>query len=284
MNNEENKKIWLEKVHTNLTLRNRSEATYCNYKSAILRFLNFYDKETIIKKLKEEDILIYLQKEYISKNKSAEIYNVCICSIRLLYLVCFNISLNRILLPNSKVKKRLPTILPKETFLNILNSENNLEHKCWLILGFCCGLRVNEVATIKIENIYSKDHKLKVLGKGNKERFTILPDVVIKLLRLFYKKKRLTYKTGYLFKGLTNKEHINSKTIINYFTSLKNKYNLNNNISFHSLRHSFATYYLMNGGSLLALQSMLGHEHLSSTIIYIHISQNFNELEGIKYV
>ena len=151
-------------------------------------------------------------------------------------------------------------------------------------MGFCCGLRVDEVATIKIENIYSKDHKLKVLGKGNKERFTILPDVVIKALRTLYKEKKYTHKTGYLFKGTNNREHINSKTIINYFTSLKKKYNLNNNITFHSLRHSFATYYLMNGGSLLSLQSMLGHEYLESTIIYIHISQNFNELEGIKYV
>ena len=64
MNNEKNKKIWIERVHTNLTLRNRSETTYCNYKSAILRFLNFYDEKTIIKKLKEKDILIYLKKDY----------------------------------------------------------------------------------------------------------------------------------------------------------------------------------------------------------------------------
>ena len=267
MNNEKNKKIWIERVHTNLTLRNRSETTYCNYKSAILRFLNFYDEKTIIKKLKEKDILIYLKKEYLEKEKSAETYNVCICSIRLFYLVCFNISLNRTLLPNSKVKKRLPTILPKDIFLNIFNNEDNLEHQCWLILGFCCGLRVNEVATIKIENIYSKDHKLKVLGKGNKERFTILPDVVIKALRTLYKEKKYTHKTGYLFKGTNNREHINSKTIINYFTSLKKKYNLNNNITFHSLRHSFATYFLMNGGDLLVLKSMMGHKSLNSTSI-----------------
>ena len=76
MNNEKNKKIWIERVHTNLTLRNRSETTYCNYKSAILRFLNFYDEKTIIKKLKEKDILIYLKKEYLEKEKSAETYKV----------------------------------------------------------------------------------------------------------------------------------------------------------------------------------------------------------------
>ena len=65
---------------------------------------------------------------------------------------------------------------------------------------------------------------------------------------------------------------------------MKDTYNLPDNITFHSLRHSFATYYLANGGSLLALQSMLGHTNLNTTTIYLHLSQNFNELEGIKYV
>lgn len=77
---------------------------------------------------------------------------------------------------------------------------------------------------------------------------------------------------------------MNCKTIINYFSVIKYEYNLNNNISFHSLRHAFATYYLANKGSLLSLQSMLGHSNLNTTIIYLHLSQNFNELEGIKYV
>ena len=77
---------------------------------------------------------------------------------------------------------------------------------------------------------------------------------------------------------------MNSKTIVNYFTKIKNKYNLNKNLTFHCLRHSFATYYLSNGGNILTLKSMLGHKSLNSTTIYLHISQNFNSLEGIKYV
>ena len=77
---------------------------------------------------------------------------------------------------------------------------------------------------------------------------------------------------------------MNSKTIINYFSEIKKTYELNKNISFHSLRHSFATYYLVNGGSLLKLQSMLGHKSLNTTAIYLHLALNFNELEGVKYV
>ena len=174
--------------------------------------------------------------------------------------------------------------MTKSTFINIVNNEKILKHKCWLLLTFCSGLRVEEVATVRIENIYSNEHKLKVLGKGNKERYTILPDIVIKFLRLYYLSKNMTEKNGYLFKGTNNNEHISSVTIVNYFCAIKKLYNLDINITFHCLRHSFATYYLMNGGDIFMLKSMMGHKALISTSIYIHLAQDFNNIKGIKYV
>ena len=282
MNTEKNQKIWIKKVYENLNLRGRSERTFENYRSALNRFLNYYNENTNIKKLKENDIINFLNDEYLKLNKCKSSYNLAVASIRLLYLVCFNISLNKTLLPSSKLTKKLPTILPKDKFLQIINGEKNLKYKCWLILAFCSGLRVDEVSKVKVEDINSKEHKLKVLGKGSKERYTFLPDVTIKLLRLYCKEKNI--RSGYLFPGIKNKEVMNCKCIINYFSVIKDNYSLNDNISFHSLRHSFATYYLKNGGSLLTLQSMLGHTKITTTVIYLHLSQNFNELEGVKYV
>lgn len=282
MNTDKNQEKWINLVHENLKLRGRSEVTFINYKSALKRFFNFYDSSIYIKKLKETDIINFLNNEYLILNKSKYSYNLAVASIRLLYLVCFNISLNNFLLPSSKLIKKIPRILPKEDFLKIFNNEHNLKHKCWLILAFCSGLRVDEVSKVKVEDINSKEHKIKVLGKGNKERYTFIPDITIKLLRIYCKQNNI--KTGSLFKGTNGKEFMNNKTIINYFSVVKYEYNLDNNISFHSLRHSFATYYLANGGSLLTLQSMLGHKNLNTTTIYLHLSQNFNALEGIKYV
>lgn len=282
MNTDKNQEKWINLVHENLKLRGRSEVTFINYKSALKRFFNFYDSSIYIKKLKETDIINFLNNEYLIPNKSKYSYNLAVASIRLLYLVCFNISLNNFLLPSSKLIKKIPRILPKEDFLKIFNNEHNLKHKCWLILAFCSGLRVDEVSKIKVEDINSKEHKIKVLGKGNKERYTFIPDIAIKLLRIYCKQNNI--KSGFLFKGYNGKEFMNNKTIINYFSVIKYEYNLDNNISFHSLRHSFATYYLANGGSLLTLQSMLGHKNLNTTTIYLHLSQNFNALEGIKYV
>ena len=282
MNNEKNKKVWLKKCEETLRMGGRSEVTIKNYRYAIIRFLNRYDEKTNISKLTIDDIIKYFKRDFIDKGLSAATYNVNLAAVRFFYLICFDRSISKVLLPNSKLRKRFPKIVTKELFLKIINNEDNLEHKCWLLLSFCCGLRISEVATIKIEDIYSKEHKLRVLGKGNKERFTILPDIVIKFLRLFYQKKRYTHKKGYLFIGQNVNNHICERTIGNYFSSLKKEYNLPPEITEHSLRHSFATYFLMNGGDLLVLKSMMGHKSLNSTSIYVHLSQNFNNIKGIK--
>lgn len=283
MNNEKNKKVWLKKCEETLRMGGRSEVTIKNYRYAIIRFLNRYDEKTNISKLTTDDIIKYFKKDFIDKGLSAATYNVNLAAVRFFYLICFERSISKVLLPNSKLRKRFPKIVTKELFLKIINNEDNLEHKCWLLLSFCCGLRISEVATIKIEDIYSKERKLRVLGKGNKERFTILPDIVIKFLRLFYQKKRYTHKKGYLFIGQNVNNHICERTIGNYFSSLKKEYNLPPEITEHSLRHSFATYFLMNGGDLLVLKSMMGHKSLNSTSIYVHLSQNFNNIKGIKH-
>ena len=282
MNNEKNKKVWLKKCEETLRMGGRSEVTIKNYRYAIIRFLNRYDEKTNISKLTTDDIIKYFKKDFIDKGLSAATYNVNLAAVRFFYLICFERSISKVLLPNSKLRKRFPKIVTKELFLKIINNEDNLEHKCWLLLSFCCGLRISEVATIKIEDIYSKEHKLRVLGKGNKERFTVLPDIVIKFLRLFYQKKRYTHKKGYLFIGQDINNHICERTIGNYFSSLKKEYNLPPEITEHSLRHSFATYFLMNGGDLLVLKSMMGHKSLNSTSIYVHLSQNFNNIKGIN--
>lgn len=266
-----------------LELGGKSNRTFENYKSHITRYLNYYNDNIEINKLSDEEIVNYFRKKYINLNRCAASLNVGICSVKYLYSVCFNRKLNKDLLPSSKLQKKIPTIISKELFLRIFNEEHYLKYNCWLLLAFCSGLRVEEVAKIRIENIFPKEHKLKILDKGNKERYTILPNIVTKFLRLYCKEQHITNRQGYLFMSYDKESHINSKSIINYFSTLKVAYNLDKNITFHSLRHSFATYYLMNGGDLLALKSMMGHKSLVSTSIYIHISQDFNNLKGIDY-
>lgn len=154
------------------------------------------------------------------------------------------------------------------------------------LLAYCSGLRAEEVASIKIKHINANAHELKVLGK--KERFTVLPDITIKYLRLYYKSyyfkefNTRINETEYLFEGYRYK-NISSKTIVNYFTSIKQKYNLDENMTFHSLRHSFASNFIKAGGDPFVLKSMMGHTSLSTTSIYIHMGRDFNNLKGVNY-
>ena len=273
----------INKTLENLKFKGRSDRTLLNYKWTINSFFDNCSYKGNLEDFTEDDFLNYIRNDLFSKTESINTYNMHIAAIKIMFLVCFKKTFIDKLIPHAKAGKRLPVIISKYDFIKIFNSEKKLNHKCWLLLSFCCGLRVSEVATIKIENINSKEHSLKIIGKGNKERITILPDLVIKILRIFYKSKNLTKKSGYLFEGTNNNLHTNSGTIINYFTSLKDKYNLDSRYTFHSLRHSFATYFLMNGGNLYDLQHMLGHTSIISTSIYLHLSQNFNNLDGINY-
>ena len=283
-NTKKNHEKWVEKVKYTLELGGKSSKTFLNYKSHITRFLNYFADDVEINKLSEDQIADYFIKKYIQKGRCASTLNVGIASVRFFYSVCFNRKLNKDVLPSSKITKKMPTIISKQLFLKLVNEEHCLKYQCWLLLAFCCGLRAEEVATLRIENIFPEEHKLKVLGKRKKERYTILPDIVTKYLRMYCKEQRITKKQGFLFSSYDHKSPINSKSIINYFTTIKKAYELEDNISFHSLRHSFATYYLMNGGNIITLKNMLGHAHLNTTNIYLHIALNFNELEGIKYV
>ena len=231
----------------------------------------------------------YIKNNYLNKQCAANTYNMNISAIKYFYSVNYNKELNNKLLPHAKLVKKLPTIIEKEIFITILNEEKNLKHKCWLLLGYCSGLRIEEVVRVKIKDINSKEHELKILGKRKKERFTVLPDITIKYLRLYYKdtyRKEFFHKensTGYLFEGNQGSEHINVNTVTNYFSEIKRKYKLDNDITFHSLRHSFATNFIKAGGDPFTLKSMLGHSSLNTTSIYIHMGRDFNNLKGVNY-
>ena len=283
MNTEVNKQKWIKMVNDTLTMGGKSKITINKYIYAIERFLNAHGNNTKISTFTEKEIIKYLKKKFIDTNLKATTYNFNLAAISYFYGLCFEKEFNKKLLPKAKLAKKLPTILDKETFINLVNNENNIEHKCWLLLGFCCGLRASEVAKIKVEDIDVNNHKLKIIGKGMKERYTILPDICITKLREYCKINRIIYKTGYLFPGNNGGVHLCPRTISNYFTNYVKDFNLTRKISFHTLRHSFSTYFLMNGGDQFTLKDMLGHQSLTTTAIYVHLANDFNNLKGINY-
>ena len=166
----------------------------------------------------------------------------------------------------------------------ILNATANLKHKAILALIYGSGLRVGEVARLKIHDICSKTMRVRVANaKHNTNRYTILSATALQLLRKYFRTYfcSTNYKPDdWLFPGQNKKEHINVKTIKNTLIKLRNRLQLDQNISAHTLRHCFATHALEDRVDPVFIQQMLGYKNLQTTLTYLHMTSK--SLMGIK--
>ena len=270
----------LQKVKDLLLLRKCSDRTVSNYLSCINRFKNYYKRKDL-KKLNEDDILEYLKKNFINIGCFATTINVNRVAIKYYYLVNFNKNFSNVLLPQPKIPSRFPKIISKQDFIKMFNSEFNLKHKLWIMLAYGSGLRISEVASLKVSDILSKEHKIRVIGKGDKERYAPLPDFTLKLLRLYWIQNKDKITNNYFFPGkykATKGTCITSFGIKEAFQKIKENNNLDNSITFHTLRHSYATEFIKNGGDIWELKNILGHSSINTTSMYLHMAENFKDV------
>lgn len=141
-----------------------------------------------------------------------------------------------------------------------------------------CGLRVSELIGLKISDLFFKEGFIKVLGKGNKERFVPVNPQTEKFLKIYLQEVRPLQKPQVLAADtvfLNRRGQGLSRAMI--FTIVKNLavlIHLQKNISPHSFRHSFATHLLENGADLRVIQQLLGHESITTTEIYMHLDRS----------
>ena len=270
----------LLKVKTLLQTRGCSDRTVANYISSINRFKRYFEGQDI-ETFNEDDILNYIKVNFIDLGYSAASINVNRAAIKYYYLVNFNKDFNKVLLPACKIKNKFPVLISRNQGINLIKTEMNLKHRIWWCLGYGSGLRINEVATLKVSDILSKEHKIKVLGKGGKERFVPLPNLTFKLLCIYYKRYKHKFTDGYLFPSVKgNKLHISSFTIQQAFAKAKQNNNFDKSITFHTLRHSFATEYIKSGGDIWELRAILGHCFINTTMIYLHMAEDFSNVKS----
>jgi site-specific recombinase XerD len=147
----------------------------------------------------------------------------------------------------------------------------NIKHRLILITAYSAGLRVSEVGHLRPDDIDSDRMQIRVRnGKGKKDRFTLLSPKTLDQLRLYYKQFR---PTKYLFEGYTPGHPIHPRTIEHIFNKAVKGAGITKTVSFHSLRHSFATHLLEQGTNLRLIQQLLGHNSLRTTSVYLHLSR-----------
>ncbi len=178
-----------------------------------------------------------------------------------------------------KASKRLPYLLSKNEIVKLmklpdLSCYKGIRDKSILEILYSTGLRISELKSIKLKDIDLNKKVIKVLGKGNKERYVILGQESLNSLADYLKIRGDINNNYFLYPNIYKKNnlYISEKTLFNIVKKYLKMISNNEKLSPHSLRHSFATHLLENGADLLAVKDMLGHEDLSSTQIYTHVN------------
>lgn len=264
--------------------KNYSEYTIENYCSDIIQYLDYLASEGInFKKIEYSDLRFYLMYLKEEKNENNSSIDRKLSALRGFYkfLATEKITDNNAfsLVTGLKKEKKLPRYFEYnelEELFKVPDLRTALGQRDRLILEmlYATGLRVGELVSVKVGDIDLGSRVILVVGKGNKERRVTYGDYCHDALKLYLSDGYLKLNknvSDYLFLN-NNGEVITERGIRYVLDQVIKKTSLNKSISPHVLRHSFATHLLNEGCDLLTVQKLLGHESISATQIYTHVT------------
>lgn len=264
--------------------KNYSDNTVKNYQNDLLLFTNFLGINHIdnINDITYEIVRKYLKYLTDLKYTSKSIARI-ISSLRGLFKYLY---LNKkitnnpmILVSTPKIEKKLPKYLEYnevEKLLNAPNLKTDIGIRDYVVLEilYSTGIRVSELVNIKLKDIDISNKEIRILGKGNKERIVLFGDVLKEKLNLYLEKAYDNFNilnSDYLLLNLHGKR-INDREIRTIIDNNIKIAGINKKISPHTLRHTFATHMLNGGADIKTVSELLGHESISTTTIYTHLS------------
>lgn len=259
-----------------LKLRRYSSNTLGAYEMQLKRLFTHY-KDRLPSSLTEHDMLMYIQDVLVPAGVSPSYQNQAINAFKCYFENFLGREKINLAYQRARVTVRLPVVLSQDELRGIFASVKNMKHRCILFLIYSSGLRVGEAVNLNVNDIDSRRMLLHIRnGKGGKDRFTILSDQALKLLRDYYKQYR---PKKYLFEGVHGGRY-SVRSIQQMFTNAASRAGIQKRVSVHSLRHSFATHLLESGVDIRYIQELLGHESSKTTEIYTHVSSR--ELSKIE--
>lgn len=188
------------------------------------------------------------------------------------------------LLETPKIGRKLPDTLSQEE-IDALISAIDLSHpqgernRTILETIYSCGLRVSEAIALKISDLFFEEGFIRVLGKGNKERYVPIHQEAKKYITIYIHeiRSKIQPKKGFEDTLFLNRRGngLSRQMVFMILKDLAEKIGLKKKISPHTLRHSFATHLLQNGADLRAIQQMLGHESITTTEVYVHVDKSY---------
>jgi len=188
------------------------------------------------------------------------------------------------LIESPKIGRKLPDFLSTaeiDAILSVidLSTPEGERNKVMLETLYSCGLRVTELITLQISDLFFNEGFVRVIGKGDKQRYVPINEQNIRLIQLYLRHIRtaIPVQKGFEDTVFLNRrgKQITRNMVFMIIKGLAQKAGIRKSISPHTFRHSFATHLLENGADLRAIQQMLGHESITTTEIYMHLDRKF---------
>jgi len=255
------------KMREDLALKGLSARTCGAYIWVVRRFVKWHMRSPA--QMGEAEVRRYLLHLLKECNASPALMKLTIAGIKFLYKVTLRRPEVAAAFAWPKVPRRLPEVLTETEVAALLNATDQRRLRTMLRIGYGAGLRISEVCRLQIADIDSARGVLRVRGKGDHERETVLAPALLTELRDWYRWAR-PGKT-WLFPGQTAAGHISVHTVHIGLREAVLRAGIKRRVTFHGLRHAFATHLLERGVELCVIQHMLGHKSIKTTGLYAQV-------------
>ncbi len=258
-----------QRMREDMQLRGLSPHTQKEYLMRVTLFARYFRK--LPDKLGEEEIRAYLLHLVNEKHASHAVLNMTYYALTFIFETTLKRPWEVRKVPHPKKPQRLPVILDKGEVQKLLSVTTNAKHKAMLMMAYGSGLRVSEVARLKVSDIDAARMTVMVReGKGAKDRYTILSRVALDTLTKYLRRYR---PTSWLFPGMIPGRPMTTSSIGLVIKAARKRAGISKRATMHSLRHAFATSLLEGGTDLRHVQLLLGHRSLKTTALYLHVSR-----------
>ena len=183
-------------------------------------------------------------------------------------------------IPRPKKQHILPKVLGESELKRLFQALQNKKHKAILFTAYSAGLRVSEVVNLELKHIDRSRMQLLIKNaKGKKDRYVMLSPLLLDILTNYYKTCKPQPKK-YVFEGPETGTPYSASSMQKIFQMAKRNAGIHKEVSFHSLRHSFATHLLEKGVDIKYIRDLLGHFDIRTTSRYLHVKRE--QLVNIK--
>jgi len=257
-----------------LQLQRRSHKTVQAYVHAVAQLAAYYKRAP--DRLTVEEIRDFLHHLIVHKKLSYSSVNQKLAGIRFFWREVLRRKDFDLRVP-AKRSGRLPQPLSRSEIARLIAAATCVKHRALLMTCYAAGLRVSELVQLRLEDIHSQRMLIHVrAGKGHKDRFTLLSPRLLEELRSYWRAER---PRPWLFPGRADRP-LSIASAQKAFYALKARAKIEHGQGIHSLRHSFASHLLEAGVDLPTLQRLLGHNQLSTTATYLHVTSQ--HLQSIR--